>query len=202
MRKIRRYFLTGLAVILPIILTIYIIVAIFRFADRFLGGFLNRYLERILGFYVPGLGLIVSLIIVFIVGFLATVLLGRRVFGLFERIFLKFPLVHQIYPSVKQIVNFIFSKERHGFKKVVLIEYPRKGIYSIGFVTAKGKGEIQGKIPQGVLSLLVPTTPNPTSGVYLLVPEDEAIALDMSVEEGLKVVISGGTIMPPSKNKT
>ena len=119
-----------------------------------------------------------------------------------EQLLFKVPMIGKIYTIIKQL-SFAFLGQGKGlFERVVLIEYPRKGIYSVGLVTAKGKGEIQAKIPQGVLSVFVPTTPNPTSGVYLLVPEDEAIALDMSVEEGLKVVISGGTITPPFRTNT
>ena len=192
MKKIRRYFLTGLAVGLPVILTIYIIVVIFSFIDGILGGFL----DRLLGFHVPGLGFILSVIIIFLIGFLATVLIGKKIFINLENIFLKFPLIHQIYPSAKQIINFLFSKDKPQFKKVVLIEYPRKGIWSLGFITNEAVQEVKTVTGQDLLNVFIPSSPGPITGYLIFVPKQDVVFLEMTIEDGLKLIISGGVVNP------
>jgi len=192
MNRLKRYLLTGLIVLLPVVLTAYVFITIFRFAD----GILGRFIEGLIGFYIPGIGLILSLVIVLLIGFLTTVLLGRRIFIVIENIFLRFPLVRQIYPSAKQIINFIFSKDRPRFRKVVLIEYPRKGIWSIGFITNETPQKIKTKTGEDLLNVFIPSSPGPITGYIMFVPKKDIIFLDMTVEDGLKLIISGGVVNP------
>ena len=205
--RIRNNFITGIVAVLPVILTVlilrFLILKINLYILSPIMNTLGPYFDKpYLIYLTKTIVFLIVLSLIVLLGMATRVLIFRKSFCFTEQLLFKVPMVGKIYTIIKQL-SFAFLGQSKGlFERVVLIEYPRKGLYSVGFVTAKGKGEIQAKTPQDVLSVLVPTTPNPTSGVYLLVPEDESIALDMSVEEGLKVVISGGTIMPPSKNKT
>ncbi|MFH1577949.1 MAG: DUF502 domain-containing protein, partial [Candidatus Omnitrophota bacterium] len=150
---IKRNFIAGILVILPLLFTVYILVNLFQFADAILGKFINIYLESIFGFYIPGLGLIIFLIIIFVAGFLTTHFLGRRLYFILDRALRRFPLIRYIYPSIKQITEFLFSSQRQAFKKVVLVEYPRRGIWSIGFATNEGFSEARDKLKQDLLNI-------------------------------------------------
>ncbi|MBM3254358.1 MAG: DUF502 domain-containing protein, partial [Candidatus Omnitrophica bacterium] len=162
--KLYRYFISGLVVTLPVAITCYILFVFFKFADGFLGKFLNKYLKDTIGYSIPGLGLILSLIFVLIVGIITRNFLGKKLFPLIERGFLRLPLVNIIYPSAKQMVNFLFSKEKIAFKRVVIIEYPRKGIYSIGFITNEGMEETNRKSGREMISVFIASTPSPLTG--------------------------------------
>lgn len=192
MNRLKRYLLTGLVVLLPVVLTTYVLLAIFRFSDRILG----RFIEGLIGFYIPGIGLVLSLVIVLLTGFLTTVLLGRRIFVVIENMFLKFPLVRQIYPSAKQIINFLFSKDRLQLRKVVLVEYPRKGIWSMGFITNETVKEVKTKTGQDLLNVFIPSSPGPFTGYFMFVPKSDIIFLDMTIEDALKLIISDGVVNP------
>ena len=192
MNRLKRYLLTGLVVLLPVVLTTYVLLAIFRFSDRILG----RFIEGLIGFYIPGIGLVLSLVIVLLTGFLTTVLLGRRIFVVIENMFLKFPLVRQIYPSAKQIINFLFSKDRLQLKKVILVEYPRKGIWSMGFITNETVQEVKTKTGQDLLNVFIPSSPGPFTGYFMFVPKSDIIFLDMTIEDALKLIISDGVVNP------
>ncbi len=152
--------------------------------------------ENYLPFPVPGLGLVVVLMVLFLAGFLARNFLGRWVVRLWERLLLAIPFAGPFYKAVKQLMETVFGDGARDFRRVVLLEYPRKGIYSIGFVTGVAGGEIQHRTDRRVVNVFLPTTPNPTSGFYLAVPEDEVIPLSMSVEDAFKVIMSGGIINP------
>ena len=188
-RALRRYFVTGLVTLFPGAVTVYLLVAIFRFSDGLLG--------RYLGSKIPGLGLVLTLLITMAVGVLASHFIGRLVFPTLENWFARLPLVRQIYPAVKQLTQFLFSKGKHAaFQRVVMVTYPRPGCWSLAFVTHEGRTSITGT-PENLLTLLVPTPPSPFSGPLLFVPEKEVISLQMSVEEALKLVVSGGVISVP-----
>jgi uncharacterized membrane protein len=152
--------------------------------------------ENYLPFPVPGLGLVVVLMVLFLAGFLARNFLGRWVVRVWERMLSSIPLAGPFYKAVKQLVETVFGDGAKDFRKVVLMEYPRKGMFSIGFVTGVATGEIQHRTARRVVNVFLPTTPNPTSGFYLAVPEDEVIPLSMSVEDAFKVIMSGGIINP------
>ena len=188
-RALRRYFVTGLATLFPGAVTLYLLLAIFRFSDGLLG--------RYLGSKIPGLGLILTLLITLAVGVLSTHLIGRLVFPTIETWFIRLPLVRQIYPAVKQLTRFIFSKdERASFQRVVLVTYPRPGSYSLAFVTHEEGTSVTG-VPENLLTLLIPTPPSPWSGPLLFLPEKEVIPLKMTVEEAIKLIVSGGVISVP-----
>ena len=196
MLKIRRYFITGLIVLLPVVITLYVLVAVFRFCDGILGRFINAYLKSHLGYSIPGLGLLLGIVIILLAGFLVTHLYSRSKFFLLKSVLLKTPLVNKIYPAARYIVNFLFSRDKPAFKKVVMVEYPRKGIWSIGFVTNEGIKEAQEKLQQELFNVFIPTTPTPLSGFFMLVPKRDIIFLDISMEESMKLIISGGMLNP------
>ena len=188
-RALRRYFVTGLATLFPGAVTLYLLVAIFRFSDGLLG--------RYLGSKIPGLGLVLTLLIILVVGVLSSHFIGRLVFPTIETWFIRLPFVRQIYPAVKQLTRFIFSKdEQASFQRVVLVTYPRPGSYALAFVTHEEATSVTGT-PENFLTLLVPTPPSPWSGVLLFLPEKEVIPLKMTVEEAIKLIVSGGVISVP-----
>ena len=202
---IKRNFIAGILVIFPLLLTIYILVVLFQFADGILGKYINTYLRRFLGFYVPGLGLIIFLIIIFLVGFLTTHFLGRKLYLILDKCLRRFPLVRHVYPSIKQIIEFFFAFQRQSFKKAVLVQYPREGVWSVGFITNEGLKEASDKTKQSLLNIFIPSSPGPLTGFFILVPRQEVIFLDIPIEEAIKLIVSGGLLnpIPPHKdNKT
>lgn len=199
--KLKTYFITGLLVIVPMALTAYILWVIITMMD----GLLNLLPPRLrptayLPFPIPGLGLIMTVFLILFVGLITRSVLGKKLVGIGEWIVGKIPMVRSIYQATKQLTEAIFLPKSDSFRNVVLIQYPRKGIYSLGFVTGVSKGEIQGKTPSKVINVFVPTTPNPTSGYYILVPEEDTIPLDMTVEDAFKLIISGGMVTPPASS--
>ena len=192
---LRTYFLTGLLIVVPIGISAWFLQLIINWTDNkltLLPPLLhpNTYLP----FPVPGLGLILTLISIFIVGVVTTNFIGKAFVSLGERVVDKIPLIRSIYILVKQVMETIFSQDKEGFKRVVLIEYPRKGLYSIAFVTGVARGEVQAKTSDTLVNVFVPTTPNPTSGFLIMVPEEDTIPLKMDVEAAFKLVISGGMV--------
>lgn len=196
-RRLRTYFLTGLVVLIPLVLTVYIIWKLFYAIDGLLRGVVTNVLER---FGIPissvGLGFISVILLILLTGLIAKNYFGRKLIQLGELIFARIPLINRIYRAIQQISNAFFSERREVFKKAVLIEYPRKGVYSLAFLTQDTKGEVQDRLKQDMVSVFLPTTPNPTSGFLLFVPKRDVIEMNMSIEEALKLVISGGVIAP------
>ena len=196
MLKIRRYFVTGLLLVLPIFISFYVLFVVFRFVDGIFGGLINSHLKANFGFFIPGVGFILGGAIVLFSGFLATHFLGKKVLPALEQWFFKFPVIRQIYPSTKQIISFLFSKDKTSFKKVALVEYPSKGLWSVGFITNDGFEEAQKKTGEELVHVLIATTPSPWSGFLVLVPKKDIKFLDISVEDGIKLIISGGILKP------
>ena len=197
---LRTYFLTGLLIVVPIGISAWFLHLIIDWTDNkltLLPPVLhpNSYLP----FPVPGLGLILTLISIFIVGVVTTNFIGKAFVSLGERVVDKIPLIRSIYILVKQVMETIFSQDKEGFKRVVLIEYPRKGLYSIAFVTGVARGEVQAKTSDTLVNVFIPTTPNPTSGFLIMVPEEDTIPLKMDVEAAFKLVISGGMVTEEMK---
>lgn len=197
--EIRKTFVAGLLVLAPISLTAYIFYLLFIFLDGLLKNVITRFLiERIhLGNWVeqfPGMGLLVLLALIFLTGAVTKNYLGRKFFAVGDWIVTHIPLINRIYIAIREISEAILTEKREVFKKAVLIEYPRKGLYSIAFFTQDTTGPVQKALSKDVISVFVPTTPNPTSGYLLFVPKSNVIELDMSVEDALKLVISGGSI--------
>lgn len=195
-KKIRHYFATGLLVSLPIFITSYLIFAVFRFIDGIFGKVVNVFLKKHLGFSVPGIGIIIGLAIVFLIGFVAANFFGRRLFKALEAWFLRFPFIRQIYPAAKQIVDSFMSKDGPAFKKVVLAEYPSKGLWAIGFVTNESFQEANEKGGDELVHVLIATTPSPLTGFLALIPKKNLKFLDISVEDGIKLIVSGGIVKP------
>lgn len=194
---IRGYFLAGLLVIVPLGAVIFVIAVILKVMDRALGVIPQKFHpEAYLPINFPGLGLVLFIVLVLITGILVKNYVGRRVVDFGEYMVSKIPLVRPLYGAVKQLILAIFGDGHDAFKRVVLVEYPRKGVYSLAFVTARTSGEIQERVGIKMLSVFLPTTPNPTSGFFLVLPEEDTIPLSMSVEEAFKLLISGGVVEP------
>ena len=196
MKRLKRYFATGILVGLPVFLTLYLLFIIFKFLDSLFGVIINKYLEEVLGFTLPGMGLILGILLILITGFIVSHLLSEKALPVIEGWFLKLPAIRQVYPPIKEIVSFIFSRDKPAFKKVVLVEYPSAGIWSVGFMTNDGFREAQEKLGQELVHILIGSTPSPWSGFFILVPKDKVKFLEMSVEEGMKLIISGGILKP------
>jgi uncharacterized membrane protein len=197
--RLRTYFLTGVIVTAPLAITFYVVWQTVGFIDdRFAGLIPDRYNpETYLPFSVPGLGLVVMLVLLTLIGMLAAGFIGRALVRTGERLLSRMPVVRSIYGTLKQIFETVLAQSSRSFREVVLIEYPRRGVWSLGFVTGATRGEVQDRTADEVVNVFLPTTPNPTSGFLLFVPRQDLVHLEMSIEEGIKMVISGGIVAPP-----
>ena len=193
---LRRYFIAGLLVITPVWGTYLILKTLIKSLEGILGGMLQRHLV----FYIPGLGIIVLVLLILLLGIVATNFLGRKLVQLWEEMLRKVPFVRGIFNLVKSIVDTISLPQGDQFNRVVLIQFPRQGNYSIAFVTGAAE-EVQTATVEPLVSVYVPTTPNPTSGYLLFVPEREVIPLSISVEDGMKMIISCGFYSPSAAAK-
>jgi len=192
-RVLRRYFLTGLIVLLPVVVTVSVLWRFFFALDDILGGFVETYLGR----SVPGVGLVALIALILGIGAIASNFLGKRVIRIGERLVARVPLMGWIYRTTKQLFSTFLEERGQSFRKVVLVSYPQKGTYSVAFVTSESPTQVEGSLGKGFVTVFLPTTPNPTSGFLLVVPADEVIPMDLSVDEGLRLVISAGAL---SKN--
>ncbi len=201
--KLRNYFVAGLLTILPLSVTAYVVITFLKVMDRILN-YLPPKLrpQTYIPIHFPGLGLILTLLIVLVTGILVKNYVGGKLLTWGEYFVYKTPLIRTIYASIKQLLQAIVMQDNQSFKRVVVIEYPRKGIYSMAFVTGLPSGDIQEELHrEGMINVFVPTTPNPTSGFYLMVPEDESYPLNISVEDAFKLIISGGIVSPETALK-
>ncbi|MBM2292716.1 DUF502 domain-containing protein [Sulfitobacter pseudonitzschiae] len=212
--RLRASFLTGLVVIAPVGLTIWLIWTVVGWIDGMVLPFVprayhpDRMIQDFFGFArdsqinVRGIGVIIFLVFTIIVGWMAKGLIGRSVLRFGESLVERTPVVRSIYSGIKQISETVFAQSERSFEKACLVEYPRRGIWAIGFVSTTAKGEIKNRAgnQNGLMSVFLPTTPNPTSGFLLFVPAEEVIELDMSVEDAAKLVISAGLVYPNSKD--
>jgi uncharacterized membrane protein len=189
-RVLRRYFLTGLLVLLPMVVTAFVLWRLFFALDDILGRFVETYIGR----PVPGVGLVALIAIILGIGAIASNILGRRAIRFGERLVTRVPLIGWIYGTTKQLFSTIFEERSKSFRQVVLVNYPHKGTYSVAFLTSESPESVQGELGDGFVTVFLPTTPNPTSGFLLVVPADEVVPLDLTVDEGLKLVISAGAI--------
>ena len=198
--SIKANLIAGVLVLTPVMATGYALYLLFGWVDKVLLLIPEPYRpESYLPFPVPGLGLLVVFMTLFLTGFLVRNFLGRKLVALGEMIMSNIPFVSPFYKAVKQLLETLLHGGNKDFKRVVLVEYPRKGAYALAFVTGVAVGEIQSKTQKKGVNLFVPTTPNPTSGFYLIVPEEDLNYLNMSVEDSFKVLISGGIINPEEK---
>ncbi|MEP2829004.1 DUF502 domain-containing protein [Parvibaculum sp.] len=201
MTRIRNYFLTGLVVAAPIGLTIWLVRWFIDLIDTWFTPLIPRQYQpdNYLPFDIPGLGLLIAFVLLTLLGALTANFFGRAVLNFGERLVARMPVVRSIYGALKQIFETVISQSAASFREVGLIEYPRKGLYCIVFVTTQTKGEIVDKAGSELVSVFLPTTPNPTSGFLLFVPREDLKILDMSIEEGAKLIISAGLVEPPRR---
>jgi len=197
MKRLRRYLIAGLLVWMPLYVTFILV--------KFLGGVMDDSIgllpdnlrpEHWWGAPLPGLGVILTVVLIFVTGVLTANLVGRKVVGGWEALLERIPFVRSIYSASKNFAEIVFSDSDVAFSKVLLVEYPRKGLYTLTFQTATEVGEIQARTGQDVVACFVPTTPNPTSGFIIIVPKKDTIELDMEVEEAVKLVMSLGVVVP------
>lgn len=202
LNKTKKTFLTGLFVIIPIFVTIYLASGMIRFVDSVVDILPKKFdPNTYLPFHIPGLGIIYTITLALIVGLLVRNYIGKKALSFWETLVSKIPLVRVLYSALRQVTEAILVKNANQFKRVVLIEYPRHGIYSIAFITGKTCQELSPNNRFQMISVFVPTTPNPTSGFYLLVPEEDVINVDISVEDAFKLILSAGMVTPNSPVK-
>ena len=199
--RFRAWFFTGLLVTAPVLLTVYITWAAIKLIDSQVSKLLPGFETSILG-NVPGIGLLIGAVLITLIGAIAAGFMGRYIIRLGEAILNRMPVVRSIYGAIKQILETVISTQSDAFREVVLVEYPRRDLWVIGFVTGNTKGEVAGRIVSPMVNVFVPTTPNPTSGFLLFCPREDVIFLKMTVEEAVKLVVSGGIVTPPDRTQT
>ena len=191
--KIRNYFFTGVIVLIPIGFTLYLSKFLINISSKVLPNYINP--NSYLAFSIPGLEILITILFITIVGGLSLSFLGKKILKLIDKLFKQIPLLGTFWSAIQQMSE-SFKQNKHKKKSVVLIEYPRKGIWAVGFATKENEGEITNKIQKKVLNIFVPTTPNPTSGFLLMIPIEDVIYLDMSFEDASKFIVSAGTTSP------
>ncbi|MDH5722541.1 MAG: DUF502 domain-containing protein [Alphaproteobacteria bacterium] len=196
--RLRAYLIAGILVTAPISLTVYLTYVFLTFIDHNVARLLPKEMYEALygGTTIPGIGLIIALAFFITVGWFARNFFGRLIIRISEYIVHRMPVISKLYSAIKQVMETIMATQSQAFREVVMLEYPRKGVWSIGFVTGKSEGEVQELTEEETINVFVPTTPNPTSGYLLFVPKKELKYLEMSVEEGVKLVVSAGIITP------
>lgn len=197
MKRFRRYLVAGLLVWVPLGVTLFLLKVLVDLMDQTLLLLPPPYRpDALFGFHIPGLGILLSLAVLLVTGILAANLVGRQLVHLWESILQRIPFVRSIYSAAKNFAEIVLTDANQSFNKVLLIEYPRKGLYSLCFQTSTYLGEVQARTGEDVICVFVPTTPNPTSGLILMVPKSDVIELEMDVEDALKMVVSLGVVVP------
>jgi uncharacterized membrane protein len=200
---VKKYFITGLLIWIPLVITVWVL--------SFLVGTLDQSLLLLpvawqprswIGFHIPGLGVLMTLLVVLLTGVLAANLIGQRLVLYWEGLLARIPIVKSLYASVKQVSDTIFSSSGLAFRKALLVQYPRRGSWTIGFLTGQPGGDVARHLGGDYVSIYLPTTPNPTSGFFLMMPRADVVELDMSVDEALKYIISMGVVPPLCRNST
>lgn len=193
----RKYFITGLLILVPLAITLWVLHAIISTMDQSLLLLPAQWRpEQLVGFQILGIGTILTLLIIFVTGLLAQNFIGNYVLEAWEALLKRIPIVNSIYSSVKQVSDTLFSSSGNAFRKAVLVEYPRQGSWTIAFLTGIPGGDVANHLKGDYVSIYVPTTPNPTSGFFLMVPKADTIELDMSVDAALKYIVSMGVVAP------
>ncbi|MDF1608960.1 DUF502 domain-containing protein [Hoeflea sp. YIM 152468] len=203
-RRLRNYFLTGLIIVAPLAITAYLTWTFIGWVDSWVKPYIPSIYnpDYYLPFAVPGFGLLTALVLITMIGFLTANLVGRSIIAFGESLLDRMPLVRSLYKGLKQIFQTVLAEQSSSFKQAGLIEYPRRGLWSIVFIATDTKGEVDHRLPEHEsISVFLPTTPNPTSGFLLFVPRKDILILDMSVEEAAKMVISAGLVAPDFPKK-
>jgi uncharacterized membrane protein len=199
----RKYFVTGLLILVPLAITLWVLNLVVSTMDKSLLLLPAAWRpEALFGFAIPGLGTILTLLIVFLVGLATRNFIGKKVVALWDALLRRIPVFNTIYSSVKQVSDTLFSSSGNAFRKALLVQYPRQGSWTIAFLTGVPGGDVRNHLVGDYVSVYVPTTPNPTSGFFLMVPRADAIELDMSVDEALKYIVSMGVVTPDNFEKT
>lgn len=201
--RLRGYLIAGILVTAPLGITVWLTITFIRFIDTSVINAIPPQYSPLnyLPISIPGLGLIIMLTMLILIGMLTANFLGRYIVRLGEYLLDRMPIVRSLYGGIKQILETVLATQSNAFREVVLMQYPRKGVWSVGFITGRTQGQIQDLTKKETVNVFVPTTPNPTSGYLLFVPRDELHVLDMTVEEGIKLVVSAGIVTPlPKKN--
>lgn len=196
----KKYFVTGLLIWIPLVITFVVLAWIITTLDQILLLVPPTFRpDALLGFHVPGIGVVVSLVVIVATGLAAANFVGQRMVRFWESLLSRIPVVKSIYYSVKQVSDTLLSSNGQAFRKALLIQYPREGMWTIGFQTGSPGGDAAHHLGNEFVSVYVPTTPNPTSGFFLMMPRQDVVELDMSVDEALKYIISMGVVAPPPK---
>ena len=197
MKRLQRYLVAGILVWVPLAVTFALVYLAVDITDNTLLLIPEQYRpDSLLGFHIPGLGVILALIVLLVTGVLAANFVGRALVSGWESLLERIPFVRAVYSAAKKFSEIVFSDSSESFKKVLLIEYPRRGLYSLAFQTATDLGEVQARTGEDVVCCFVPTTPNPTSGLIIIVPKKDVKELDMEIDEALKMIISLGVVVP------
>ena len=191
--RIRNYFIAGVVVLIPIGITIYLTLFLVSITSKILPKEINP--NHYLPYNIPGVEILMSVILITLIGFLSLSFIGRKLLDVFDSILKKIPILRTIYSAIVQMTE-TFTKSDNKKKNVVLVEYPRKGSWAVGFATRENTGEISNKVKQKLINVFVPTTPNPTSGFLLMFPKEDVIYLDLTFEEASKFIVSAGTSNP------
>lgn len=197
MKVLRKLFITGLLVLIPIAGTLTLIFWLLNIVDAVF----RVPLERIFGFPLIGIGVVITLALILLTGLFATNYLGNKIIHWADGAMRKIPIVRPIYISIKQMIDTVFTDQKKAFKSVVLVQYPSKGIYTLGFITSTASEMIMEKTGKIMQSIFIPTTPNPTSGMLIMVPEEDIIYLSMPVDAAIKLIVSGGILLPETNNE-
>jgi uncharacterized membrane protein len=196
----KKYFITGLLIWVPLAMTVWVLSLIVRTMDQSLLLLPNAIRpETLLGFYIPGIGAILTLLVVFLTGLITANIIGQRLVRFWESALARIPVVKSVYYSIKQVSDTLFSSSGEAFRKALLVQYPRPGSWTIAFMTGQPGGDVLQHLKGDFVSVYVPTTPNPTSGFFLMMPREDVIELSMSVDEALKYIISMGVVAPPQR---
>ena len=199
---IKRYFITGLLIWAPLAITAWVVSLIAEAADQSLRLLPSSvHPHQLLGFDIPGAGILLTLLIILTTGLLAANFIGQRLVGWWEELLARIPVVNSIYNSVKQVSDTLFSSSGNAFRKALLIQYPRQGTWTIAFLTGVPGGHVVNHLQGDYVSVYVPTTPNPTSGFFLMLPRSEVVELNMEVDVALKYIISMGVVAPQARTK-
>jgi uncharacterized membrane protein len=199
---IKRYFLTGLLIWVPLAITAWVLSLIVSTMDQSLRLLPEAiHPQTLFGFNFPGFGVILTLAIILVTGLVTANFIGQKLVIWWERLLARIPVVNSVYNSVKQVSDTLFSSSGQAFRKALLIQYPREGVWTIAFMTGQPGGDVVNHLVGDYVSVYVPTTPNPTSGFFLMLPKNDVVELDMSVDEALKYIISMGVVAPPPKQR-
>jgi uncharacterized membrane protein len=200
--ELKKVFFAGILVSLPLAFTLFLLKFLFVYIDNLLS---PLFTEILIGmgytidssFRIPGLGIVGIIVVIFLIGLFTRNIIGKTFIRFYEAVLVRIPILKNIYVGAKQVIETFGNSMGGSFNKVVMIEYPRKNVYALAFITSQAKGEVVRHAGQEMVNVFLPTTPNPTSGFFLLVPKEEIIELEMSVEDGVKMIISGGLVTPP-----